>query len=242
MMKRAPKIVFSKAHRRRGMASVEEIMVTAGTLRPEERLHLIERLWESLPSDSWPALGDGQLAAAQRRMMNSDARWMEPVPWPVVEQLVADCLRSARPKVYSAPRRFDLATIFIVTIVYSLLFAGMSLLQFPPFVSLAVAGFITFVGIGQALLFGGKRPRTASLIVGTFIYTLTGLVIWISYGSRMYATSAFLFGGTFAIIGGAVLGYLAGACVGAVFMLAEFLRCGLGWTAHRKQNAADEES
>jgi putative addiction module component (TIGR02574 family) len=219
------------------MAIIEDIVATAQTLSPADRLRLIERLWESIPTPSWPAQHSDELAAAQRRLMESDARWMEPVPWPIVQRLVAESLRSSRPKVYSAPRRFDLATIFIVTVAYSLLFGGMTLLQFPPVASLAVAGFITFVGIGQAILFGGKKPRAASIIVGTVIYGLSMLVYWIILGPRMYAASELLVAGTLLIIGGGILGYLAGACVGAVFMLAEFMRRAVGSTTHAEVDA-----
>ena len=68
--------------------------------------------------------------------------------------------------IYSAPRRFDLATIMVVTLAYALLLAGLRLLRMPPSGVLHVAGCITCVGIGQALLFRGKRPRLSSILVG----------------------------------------------------------------------------
>jgi|SRR5688572_2787923 len=223
------------------MAIIEDIVATAQTLPPTDRLRLIERLWESIPTASWPAQHSDELAAAQRQLMESDARSMEPVPWPIVQRLIADSLRSSRPKVYSAPRRFDLATVFIVTVAYSLLFGGMALFQFPPIVSLAVASFITFVGVSQAILFGGKKPRAASIIVGTVIYGVSMLVYWIILGPRMYPASELLIAGTLLIIGGGILGYLAGACVGAVFMLAEFIRRAVGSTTRAANDAAIED-
>jgi hypothetical protein len=151
---------------------------------------------------------------------------MDAVPWPIVERMIADCVRDSRPKIYSAPRRFDLAMIFVVTAVYAVLFAGMSALQFPPVASLAVAGFVTFVGIGQALLFRGRRPRTASMVVGAFLFTSATLVLWIATGPglRFYGVSRILWSGAACVIGGAIWGYLAGVLVGGVFLLADVVR------------------
>jgi putative addiction module component (TIGR02574 family) len=206
------------------MSSLEDVFAAAGKLTPQERLRLIGRLWETLPADCWPAGSETETADVKRRLAKYDLQQLETVPWPIVERLVADCAKSTGSKVYAAPRRFDLATIFIVTVAYSLLFAGMSVVQFPPGVSLAVAGFITLVGTGQALLFGGNRPRTASLLVGTALYSLSMLVYWLVMGRRAYPPSVFLVAGTYVLIGGAMLGYLAGVMVGGVFFLADMLR------------------
>ena len=93
--------------------------------------------------------------------------------------MLADCVRSSRPKVYSAPRRFDLTTIFVVTSAYAVLFAVMTALKLPPSVSLISAGFITTVGIGHALLFRGLKPRTASLLVGAAVYGIVSLAVFL---------------------------------------------------------------
>jgi putative addiction module component (TIGR02574 family) len=206
------------------MSSLEDVIEAAAKLTPQERLRLIGRLWETLPAECWPATDEVELADVRRRLAKHDIQRMEAVPWPIVERLLADCAHSTGSKVYAAPRRFDLATIFIVTVAYSLLFGGFSLLEAPPAVSLAVGGFITLVGIGQALLFGGNRPRTASLVVGTVLYALSTIAWWLMMGPRAYPTSMFLVAATYLLIGGAMLGYLAGVMVGGVFFLADLLR------------------
>jgi hypothetical protein len=134
--------------------------------------------------------------------------------------------RKARPpaKVYSAPRRFDLATIFVVTLAYSLLLGAMSAMTFPPVASLFVAGFVSLVGIGQAVLFGGARPRTSSVLVGIVLYVCAMLGVWILGGQRMYPTELMLIMASYSLVGGAILGYLAGALVGGVFLVAEKIR------------------
>jgi hypothetical protein len=206
------------------MSTLQEVISNAENLSPQERLRLIVRLCETLPPDYWPNADDDDLIAARRQLLERDTSWMEPVPWPIVERLLTQRIRSRRPKIYAVPRRFDLATILIVTLAYSILFALMTTLQFPSFVSIAVAGFITFVGLAQAALFGGKRPLAASIWVGAAIYTIAMLAGWLATGARAYDASTILIVGSYVIIGGAVLGYMAGACVGGVFLLADVLR------------------
>ena len=183
-------------------------------------MRLITRLWKSLPAELWPALDDSETAAVRRRMIESNERWMDPVPWPMVERMLANRFS---PRVYSVPRRFDLATLFIVTLAYSLLFALMSSLQFPPVASLAAAGFIGIVGAAQAVLFGGRRPRAASIWTGVVLYCVPMLARLIGVGPLAFAGALFPFLGMQVLIGG-TLGYLAGACIGGVFLLADVVR------------------
>ena len=206
------------------MSTIEDAMAIAEGLKPADQLRLIERLWESLPQDEWPAINDAAMAALHRQAVGLGIQRDDSVPWPIVERLIANCAKSSRPKIYSAPRRFDLATVFIVTLAYSILFGLMSAVRFPPVAALIVAGFITAIGVSQALLFGGKRPRLASVIVGTLIYSLSLLGFWLATGQRAYPTSTFLFLGTYVAIGGAILGYLSGTVVGGVFLLADVVR------------------
>jgi hypothetical protein len=131
--------------------------------------------------------------------------------------------RQYRRQLYSAPRRFDLATIFVVTAAYSLLLGSLSALRVWPVITLGIAGFISFVGIGQALLFRGRKPRLASILVGAALIGLTTLAIWlynilfISLADTLYATAVYT-------IFGALFGYLAGGLIGGVFLLADVLR------------------
>ena len=118
----------------------------------------------------------------------------------------------------------------------------MSVLQFPPIASLAIAGFVTLVGIGQAVLFGGDRPRTASLIVGTTIYSLGMLAYWLLGWSRFIPPSGLFVIGTFVVIGGAILGYLSGTLIGGVFLLAEYLRRFVRLSFHRRKMELSEDN
>jgi hypothetical protein len=206
------------------MASLEDVFVTVEQLNPPDRLRLIKRLWETLPAEYWPERSDIELADVRRRLAKHDIQKMETVPWPIVERLLADCAHSTGSKLYAVPRRFDLATIFIVTLAYSLMFGVMSLLSFPPIASLLISGFITLVGAGQALLFRGNRPRAASLIIGATLYSLGTIAVWLYFGQRAYPPETLVGFIVFGVIFGAMLGYISGVIVGGVFLLADSMR------------------
>lgn len=140
------------------------------------------------------------------------------------EPNIAQVVEAARPKVYSAPRRFDLPTIFVVTTAYSVLFAGTSALDWPAVASACLAGFVTLIGLSQALLFGGKRPREASILSGAALSCVAFFAMWVINGARRYATFQFLTAGAASILFGMLLGYLSGALVGGVFLVADVLR------------------
>jgi hypothetical protein len=206
-----------------GGPSIDEVDRIAQTLDPDDRLRLIARLWGSLPPGHWAAPNSNEWVDVWRRLSVKDAKEIDNVPWEILRRVIENRER-APTKLYSVPRRFDMATIFVVTFAFSLLFAAMSGLRFPPAASLVIGGFIALVGVGQALLFGGKRPRTASLVVGASIYFLGMLTFWLSEGQRMYPTPAILVMGSYSVIGGAILGYLSGVLIGGVFLVADVVR------------------
>jgi hypothetical protein len=126
--------------------------------------------------------------------------------------------------------------IFVVTFAYSILFAVMSWLSFPPVASLIIGGFIMVVGIGQALLFGGLKPRSASVVTGSCAYMLGTIAVWLS-DPRMYRGELMIIVISWSAVGGAMMGYLAGVLVGGVFLVADAVRRRFG---RRTEVAADE--
>ncbi|MCA9247020.1 MAG: hypothetical protein KDA42_07895 [Planctomycetales bacterium] len=140
-------------------------------------------------------------------------------PVDVVIEVVAE---KPPPTIYSAPRRFDIATIMVVTIAYAVLFSGLRLLNAAPHILAAATFFVSVVGLAQSLLYGGKHPRVASIHAGIasmlvllafFFFTLDAPVV-------CFLVSGFLF----VIPGGAAFGYIAGVLVGSVFMIADWVR------------------
>lgn len=201
-----------------------DILAHANSLDPEDRLRLIAAVWGSLPVWHPAAPTTGKQTELQTCLDDYDERRIEKFPWEVVQGLMAAESNATPWKIYSVPRRFDLATIFVVTLAYSLLFGAMKALSFPPIASAIVGGFVLIVGEAQAFLFGGKRPRTASIIAGALMYSLALAAAWIASGPRFYSTSQLLIPASFTIAGGAILGYLSGVIIGGVFLVADKLR------------------
>lgn len=141
-------------------------------------------------------------------------------------------------KIYSVPRRYDLATLFVVSLAYAGLFGLMRALGWPPLAFALVAGFITVVGLGQALLFGGNAPREASVVCGVaFFFVPLAVVVALAVGFQgnplsVVLLSALLFGAILAALPGVVLGYLTGVLIGGLFLVADLVR---GATAKRNR-------
>jgi hypothetical protein len=157
---------------------IEEMLRSARPLDPADRLRLIARLWASLPSECWAAPSAQQRLEVWRRLGATETDDLGNVPWRIIERLVDRPIATTPAKIYSAPRRFDLATIFVVATAYCLFFAALSPLPLPGVASLVVAGFITLVGVGQAVLYRGLQPRKASIVVGIAICW-----IWVAISS-----------------------------------------------------------
>jgi hypothetical protein len=176
----------------------------------------------------WPRPTSEELIEADRLLSKENLARNESVPWPLVERILADSVRSSRPKVYSAPRRFDLSTIMVVTAAYALMFsvinALFSSIGGAAGISIMVGLFVTLVGVGQAFMYGGRKPRTASILVGV---TLTCLIM---FGSMLFFDSGRGVGFMlpwmliYGVLTGAIYGYLAGVMVGGVFLASDLLR------------------
>jgi hypothetical protein len=118
-------------------------------------------------------------------------------------------------KLYSAPRRYDLATLFAVLVGSAVLFAVLQRLGFSAAAFAWTAGLFAVVGLAQALLFGGQSPRAASAAAGGAYCALSWLI---RYPSEIGAEFVFAVGI------GASYGYLVGILVGGIFLCADLLR------------------
>lgn len=141
---------------------------------------------------------------------------------PVIGYAMVNRATSSIDGLYSVPRRFDLATIMVVTIAYALLFVVMRLAQLSPIVFVLIAGTITSVGIGQALLFGGKNPRLSSVLAGIACIFGYGVFANIAVGSLRPGSLVILL--IWSLIAGTSLGYVAGVAVGSVFLMTDMMR------------------
>jgi putative addiction module component (TIGR02574 family) len=206
-------------------AQLDEAFYAARSLEPNDRLRLIARLWASLPRHHWAAPSDSDLDELERRLNQFDTSELDAAPWKILRRVSGNYPDPLKPtiKLYSAPRRFDLFTIMIVTAAYAVLLSGMNALRFPPIVSFFVAAFITMVGIGQAALFGGRQPRLASAVSGAVAYFLCWLFFALM-NPRWDIAFMIIPGLLLSAIAGSPLGYLAGVLVGGVFLVADVLR------------------
>lgn len=74
------------------MTSYETLLANAAQLPVAERIQLIDAIWETLPPDSLPAVGDAWAAEIQRRSAEYDAGLARCVSW---EEVKAEALRRA---------------------------------------------------------------------------------------------------------------------------------------------------
>ena len=127
--------------------------------------------------------------------------------------------------VYSVPRRYDLTTLFAVTLAYAVLFAALRLLSAPPAVMLSIGGFVALVGLGQALLFKGSAPRAASMVVG-FIVCGAAPIVYVLSDPRLRRgdIEEIVAAAPCWAVAGTMLGYLTGAAVAGVFLVADAIR------------------
>jgi putative addiction module component (TIGR02574 family) len=72
------------------MSSYEALLADAGSLPVADRIALIEELWDTLPTDSIPPLGDEWRAEIQRRSAEYDSGLVQTTPW---EQVRNEALR-----------------------------------------------------------------------------------------------------------------------------------------------------
>ena len=210
------------------MSELDDAYQAAESLDPDERLRLVARLWKMLPADHRAALITLQLEDARnpddRSHPHAPQTPSEPNP-PDVWQFLYDRLfdRSNISGLYSAPRRFDLATIFVVTAAYSLMFGGLTAMGMPAAVKVIVGGLITVVAAAQALFLRVANPRGVSIVSGSLAQSI--MLGILSLAERhAFPEPLFVVVAIYGLIGGAVCGYLAGVLVGGVFLVADALR------------------
>jgi hypothetical protein len=135
-----------------------------------------------------------------------------------LEQLGARLWASLSEPAYGAQRVFDLFTLMAITLAFGLMFGAMKALGAIPEVFFGATAFVTFVAIGQMLLFGGNSPRLASLVGGPISLALTVACLGVWYGNwEVWAIVC-------SLPLGVPAGYLAGGMVAGVFLIADSLR------------------
>ncbi len=129
---------------------------------------------------------------------------------------------------FGVPRRFGIGTMLVVTAMYAVLFAVLRAIGLSPLDFGVIVLFFTAVGLGQAILFGGKRPRVASRIVGASFSLSVGLVRFFHHemtsGVSIPLPLHYLcIGILFSLFFGLLWGYVAGVLISGVFLMLDKL-------------------
>ena len=130
---------------------------------------------------------------------------------------------------FGVPRRFGMTALFAIVTFYGVVFAVMKSLDFHAIGFTIFSVFLTCVGLGQALLFGGKSPRAASVCVGAVLFPMEIMALIVydhlsSPGISFYEMLGEIIGLiVLCIPAGVLLGHLAGGLVGGVFVLLDLI-------------------
>ena len=204
-------------------SAVDELHRLAMPLDPDEKLRLVARLWKSLPNEHRAALLSLQLEAQRTSGPSFGLARPQPIDplWPKIHKVLFDPTNVS--ELYSAPRRFDLATIFVVTAAYSLLLGALSALDALPIIKVVISVMVAIVATTQALFLPFANPRGVSIVTGAVAYTIISFMIWFSIRG-VFPNSFFFVTFINGIVGGSILGYRVGTVVGGVFLLADKVR------------------
>jgi hypothetical protein len=161
------------------------------------------------------------------------------------EIIIADVAEPSNSQVavpYGVPRRFGIGTILIVTAAFAGLLGLLRWLGAPPLVVGFLVGFVSLVGLGQAVLFRGRRPRQASIVTGIACFAVYSAVVLI-YGlirdpSLARIAVVML---VWTMLCGSLCGYLAGCFVAAVFLVMDAVERLLGRLRSKKTSTGASE-
>lgn len=226
-------------------AKLDEALAVAKSLETKDQMRLIATLWESLPPknraailafglENFPHAEDMMPTAASVRPSTS-----KPPPPPAIWEALFNPAKTS--ELFSAPKRFDLATIFVITAAYSLIFGFMALFEeFGPVTKAAVAIFVTIVGVCQAFYEKTANPRGVSVVTGALAQTIILMILGVTH--HWFYTPVFVVIFIYGILGGAIFGYFAGTLVGGVFLVADKLRRRFAPAEETSDHAADSKS
>jgi len=142
-----------------------------------------------------------------------------PAEWdePAISRLI-------REGTVGVPRRFGLVRVLGLLVVFALGFGLLRWLNAPPSLFVGVTLSVVLIGLAQALLFGGRKPREASFWAGLFAAPAAVVLIGL-FASRIDGrprpidpTAVWIYAACLTVLGGP-LGYAAGVLVAAVFLV-----------------------
>jgi hypothetical protein len=136
--------------------------------------------------------------------------------------------RIDRPAV-GVPRRFGVFLMMLMVTFYAVLFSILTMMRATLAVFVLIALLFTGIGIGQAILFGGRFPRAASIWVGTILVPIEAIIFCFIKNDYLYffhlsdriAAIIAIIVVAVGIPMGAVFGYLFGTVTAGGFYLVD---------------------
>jgi hypothetical protein len=134
------------------------------------------------------------------------------------------------------PIQFGISTLLVVTAMYAVLFGVMRMFDASPSTFVVIAMLFTAVGLGQVLLFKGRRPRKASMVVGGGFFVGLWVIYRIAFGNDYFYHPFAPFDPVEGAFFGAMWGYVVGLLISGAFRVSRELTalCGKG---HSDSNA-----
>jgi hypothetical protein len=131
---------------------------------------------------------------------------------------------------YGAPRVFDLFTLLAITLAFAMLMASLRLLQ--PLLlgeletlTTAIGLFVAGIAVFQMALLGGNNPRLASLLAGPVLLFVLTVSFSAGQPAKLLDPKLYVAALCSSVFLGLPAGYLGGAMVAGVFLIADFFRC-----------------
>lgn len=129
---------------------------------------------------------------------------------------------------YGASRVFDLFTLMAITLAFALLFAILNFLApafegSPAAVTCGISGYVVLIALAQMFLYDGKNPRLASVVAGPVVMLLILAASW-SLSGEPHFILAMILSLCSSVTFGFFTGYLAGAVIAGVFLVADAMR------------------
>ena len=139
------------------------------------------------------------------------------------------------------PRRFGVFLMMLMVTLYAVLFSVLRSLGANSLVFGLLALLFTGIGVGQAVLFGGRYPRAASIWIGAILVPIEACVFAVfqlwngGFSSWLMTFVSLLLVFILSIPPGAILGYLFGTVTAGGFWLVD-------WWEKRQQTGKESSA
>ncbi len=134
------------------------------------------------------------------------------------------------PRPARVPRRFATGTLLLLVTLYAMMFSCLSWLCASPTVFVVLAVYLTAIGLAQMLLFGGEKPREASIWVGAPVGAILVTGVCLSASPVGTSLTEALALACFWVLGLALcipVSYVTGCAMAGVFLVIDRVRTGV---------------